>query len=163
MKKSIFVTVLIAVVGLLAISCSSTNLETNQVGWSSYADIVPNKDWNVVKVVKVSSVEKITTDPFYLNKKIEGSRVLYSQLMDEVTKAGGDDVINVRIDRKLETAKRPIIQLFTGKKTVYTYTATGLAIKYVGAATGVDKAEKNSVRAAGPDSPTSFLSKFFKK
>lgn len=164
MKKSLFVTALIAVVGLLAISCSSTNLETNQVGWSSYTKIT-GKDFDAVKIVKVTSKETITTDPFYLNKKTEGSRVLYAQLMDEAAKAGADDIINVRIDRKLETSKRPIIQFFTGKYTVYTYTATAVAIKYKdpSANSWTTNVPTNSVRGAGPDSPASLLSNFLKK
>lgn len=164
MKKSLFATALIAVVGLLAISCSSTNLETNQVGWSAYSDIVA-KDFDAVKIVKLSSTETITTDPFYLNKKTEGSRVLYSQLMDEAAKVGADDIINVRIDRKLETARRPIIQFLIGKKTVYTYTATAVAIKYKDTKPGsiLGKSKTNSVSEAGPDSPAALLSKILKK
>ena len=151
MKKSIFVVAIAAVVGLLAISCSSTNLEANQVGWSSYSEIIPNKDWDVVKYIKLTSTETITKGPLGLYQKTEGSRVLYSQLMDAAAEAGADDIINVRIDRRLVTASAPGFMIFNTKKNVYTYTATALAIKYKGPAiTYVEAEDGASVNATKP-------------
>lgn len=145
MKKRIFGSAIVAIVGLLAVSCSSTNLETNKVGWSSYTEIT-GKDFDVVKIVKVSSTEKVTKSFFYT--KVDGSRVLYAQLMDEAAKAGADDIINVRIDKKHEDSN-------TSTTTIYTYTATALAIKYKDTTATSWKTDTptNSVREGNPGAP----------
>lgn len=150
MKKTFVFAAFALVAGLFAVSCSSTNLQTNQVGWSGYTNIVV-KDYDAVGIVKASSTEKITKT--FFNKKVEGSRVLYAQLMDEAVKLGANDIINVRIDRKKEESS-------SSKATVYTYTATAVAIKYkdyVAPIVGdepdsaLGSGKTNSVREAGPD------------
>lgn len=150
MKKIFVIATFALVAGFFAVSCSSTNLETDQVGWSGYTSTVV-KDYNAVGIVKASSTEKITKT--FFNKNVEGSRVLYAQLMDEAAKLGANDIINIRIDRKKEKSS-------SSKTTVYTYTATAVAIKYKDYVAPIVDDEPvpvlgnektNSVREAGPD------------
>lgn len=156
MKKSIFVALIVSAVGLLGISCTTTNSTTNTAGWSTYSDIVC-KDYDAVKIVKVESTETLESKLFGLFRKFEGSSVTYSQLMDEAAKAGADDIINVRIDRKFDNSQGN----FLAKKTVYTYYATAVAIKYKdtksGSISGSNKT--NTPNSSGLSSDGSFLRK----
>ena len=156
MKKSIFAAILVSAVSLLGISCATTNSTTNTVGWSAYSDIV-YKDYDAVKIVKVESTETLTSNFFGLFKKIEGSSVTYSQLMDEAAKAGADDIINVRIDRKFDNSQGN----FLAKKAVYTYYATAVAIKYKDTKSGsiAGSGKTNTPNSYGASSGGSFLKK----
>lgn len=156
MKRALLVAGVIAASGLVFLSCKSTNsLETNQVGWSAYTATVA-KDYDAVRIVSVTSTETITQSPFSFRKNTKGSRVLYAQLMDEAKKLGAHDIINVRVDRKLESTKpNAIVRFFIGSREVYTYTATALAIKYKDATPTSDAlgtpGGTNSVSEARPD------------
>jgi len=156
MKKSIFVVLVVSAVSLLGISCTTTNSTTNTVGWSAYSDIT-YKDYDAVKIVKVESTETLESRFFGLFKKLEGSSVTYSQLMDEAAKAGADDIINVRIDRKFDTSQGN----FLAKKTVYTYYATAVAIKYKDTKSGsiAGSGKTNTPNSSGASSGESFLRK----
>lgn len=154
MKKSLFVAAIIAVVGLLAISCSSTNLETNKTGVSANVGLAA-KDFDVVKIVKATSTETHTKSLF--GKTVAGQGILYTQLMTEAEKAGADDIINVRVDRREQSS---------GRTTTFTYEATALAIKYKDARADVAAggSASNSISAAsGSTSKGGLLSRFFNK
>ena len=113
---------------MLVCSCSTTDLTTNQVGWSNYSDIVV-KDYDVVGVVTVESTETIKVGFLSLTSEVTGSRVTYADLMKKAVEIGADDIINVRIDKKDNLKTTPFDFLLGSTKT-YTYIATGTAIKY---------------------------------
>lgn len=127
MKK--FITILlISLFALTFFSCSTTDLATNEVGWSDYVDLVV-KDFDVVGVIAIESTETIETGVFNLTKSVTGSRITYADLMKKASELGADDVINVRIDKKDNSETSPL-DFFTGSTKIYTYIATGTAIKY---------------------------------
>lgn len=113
---------------LLVCSCSTTNLTTNQVGWSNYTDLVV-KDFDVVGIVSIESTEVIKKSAYNFSTTIEGSRVTYTDLMKKAIELGADDIINVRIDKK-ENIKTSILDFLVGSTKTYTYIATETAIKY---------------------------------
>ena len=128
MKKNVFFSVVVLAIMMLVCSCSTTDLTTNQVGWSNYSDIVV-KDYDVVGIVTVESTETIKVGFLSLTKEVTGSRVTYADLMKKAAEMGADDVINVRIDKKNNFKTTPFDFLIGSTKT-YTYVATGTAIKY---------------------------------
>lgn len=128
MKKNVFFSVVVLAIMMLVCSCSTTDLTTNQVGWSNYSDIVV-KDYDVVGVVTVESTETIKVGFLSLTSEVTGSRVTYADLMKKAVEIGADDIINVRIDKKDNLKTTPFDFLLGSTKT-YTYIATGTAIKY---------------------------------
>ena len=129
MKK--IVVVIAAVAALTAISgCKSFDLTTNKVGWSNYADISV-KDFTVAGIINLESQEVFTYGPFRFQKSIRGSRIVWSDLMDEAARLGADDIINVRIEETNQNERRPgIIEFFSGYSVTWKYKATALAIIY---------------------------------
>lgn len=119
---------------------ASTDLKHPQKGGFSNVVPVSVKDFKTVGIVYATS--KVTYD---INGDKIGSEITYEQLMREVEKLGGDDVINVRIDQRDMYDTQDTYRIdamsneekFSGreyfpKETIYT--ATGLAIKYLTAA-----------------------------
>ena len=94
MKKAI-VSVLVLSVLLLAGCTTTTDLTTNKVGWSNYADLSV-KDYDVVGIINVESQEVYECGPLGFNKSLKGSRITWSDLMAEAVKLGADDVIVIR-------------------------------------------------------------------
>jgi hypothetical protein len=123
--------VFVAVLALFA-SCHTTDFTENKVGWSNYNDISV-KDFETVGIVSVESQEVFTYGPLGFKKSYKGSRVLWSDLMEEAVKLGADDVINIRIERTDQNYRRPwIAEFFAGYTITYKFKGTGLAIKYTG-------------------------------
>jgi hypothetical protein len=129
MMKKVIVTVVILSV-LIVAGCTSTDLTTNKVGWSNYAEVAI-KDYEVVGIINLESQEVYEATPFGFNKSLKGSRIVWSDLMAEAVRMGANDVINIRIEATDQNRRRPgFIEFLTGYTYTYTYKATGLAIKY---------------------------------
>jgi len=144
-KKILFIA--IAAVLVMFAGCASTNydLTTNSVGWSSYADISV-KDFATCGIISMESQVVCAYGPFGIKKEFRGSRIVYSDLIEEAKKLGADDIINVRIEitnynvrqKSLDFNKNvqdknyspSFIEYFTGYSTTWKYKATALAIKY---------------------------------
>lgn len=131
MKKLISVMVFLVI---CLISCETypkyptVNYSYPRDGVSNNADIV-TKDFISLGVIFVNSVEIIDGDGNHT-----GSKITYEMLMREAVKLGADDVINIKIDvnqkeeRQVSSNDDTVITVVT-----YSYTATGLAIKYTDA------------------------------
>lgn len=129
----------------LLVSCSTTNLASNKIGWSDYAPIAI-KDYLVLGSVHVVSEEVIKRGFLGITRSHTGSQVTYDLLIKEAKKLGADDIINVRIDRK-DSSVHGILDWIVGFAESYTYSANALAIKYTVATLGA--------RAAGAPGSTS--------
>jgi hypothetical protein len=88
------------------------------------------KDFEVIGLVSVSSAETHRAGPFGFVKTVEGSKVTYSDLMQEAALIEADDIIDVRIDIHAGKAAR-FAERLTGWERVFAYTGKALAIKYV--------------------------------
>jgi hypothetical protein len=88
------------------------------------------KDFEVIGVVSVESVEFHKVGPFGSERIVEGAKVHYSDLMIEAAKLEADDIIDVRIDMN---AGKPttFAERMTGWERTFTYTGKALAIRYV--------------------------------
>jgi len=84
------------------------------------------KDFKTLGVIFVNSVEVIDSQGNHT-----GSKITYEMFMREAVKLGADDVINMKIDVNIKTDKET-----TKTITTYSYTGTGLAIKYTDAVNG---------------------------
>jgi uncharacterized protein YbjQ (UPF0145 family) len=128
MKKAI---VSVLVLGVLVLAgCKTTDITTNKVGWSNYAEISV-KDYDAVGIISVESQEVFEYSPLGINKSLKGSRIAWSDLMAEAAKLGADDVINIRIEVTDRNSRIPrFFEFFTGYTVTYYYKGTGLAIKY---------------------------------
>jgi hypothetical protein len=138
---------------LVLAGCRSTDITTNKVGWSSYADISV-KDYVVVGPVYLESQEVFEATPFFINRSLKGSRIVWSDIMAEAAKLGADDVINIRIETTDQNNRVPrIIEYFTGYTYTYRYKASGLAIKYTEAVERAvsEKASTLNVPSSGPE------------
>ncbi len=112
-------------------SCTTSNLTTNKTGWSNYAGIAI-KDYTVVGHVRVESEEVTAIGPLRLTSSYTGGKVTYDMLIAAAKKAGGDDIINVRIDSTGDS-KRSLFDFFTGYTSKRLYIGNALAIKYTAA------------------------------
>jgi hypothetical protein len=130
MRKTV-VLLAAAALALVFASCETTDMTTNRVGWSDYMDVAV-KDFESLGIVSLQTQETVTVSPLHLMTEHRGSRVTYAGLFAEATKLGADDITNVRIDMQTES-KKTFIDWLIGYRTVYTYSGTALAIKYIGA------------------------------
>jgi uncharacterized protein YbjQ (UPF0145 family) len=110
--------------------CVTTDYTANMSGASDYATVAV-KDFVTLGIVTVQSTEIHYSSPFGFKKRIEGSKITYSDLMQEAAKLEADDIINVRIDVNSNYTKG-VFDWVTGWTRVYTHTGTALAIKYSG-------------------------------
>ena len=113
---------------LVLAGCASTDYAANMSGASDYATVAV-KDFVTLGIVSVEKKEIHYASPFGFVKRIEGSKITYSDLMQEAARLEADDIINVRID--VHTSyKGSAFDWITGWTRVYTHTGTALAIKY---------------------------------
>jgi hypothetical protein len=121
-----FLTVLPA---FLAAGCISVDFTAPLAGKYVKAD-VGVKDFEVIGVVSVETVELHRAGPLGFVKTVEGAKVHYSDLMIEAAKIEADDIIDVRIDMN---AGKPttFAERMTGWERTFTYTGRALAIRYV--------------------------------
>jgi hypothetical protein len=147
MKRGVIAVVILSAVILAA--CTSTDLTTNKVGWSNYAEVAI-KDYEAVGVINLESQEVYEATPFGINKSLKGSRIVWSDLMAEAVKMGANDVINIRIEVTDQNARRPqFVEFLTGYTLTYTYKATGLAIRYT---TAIDRVKSSVGSELNPPS-----------
>lgn len=161
MKKQICFSVVVLAIMMLVCSCSTTDLATNQVGWSNYSDVIA-KDFDVIGFVTLESTETVKVGFLSLSTEVSGSRVTYADLMKKAVELGADDIINVRVDKKDNFKTSPLDFLFGSTKT-YTYIATGTAIKYKDAKadTQVSNSDGVELNDIAPSGATSLFDKLF--
>ena len=126
MKKLLFL--LAAGAALAAAACSTNNYTANMAGASDYSTVVV-KDFTSLGIITVHATEVHYAGPFGFKKSVEGSKITYSDLMQEAAKLEADDIINVRIDMNT-TYTKSFFDFLTGWTRTFTYTGTALAIKY---------------------------------
>jgi hypothetical protein len=131
MKKALPAALVTA--ALILAGCTTTDLSTNKVGWSNYAEIAV-KDFETLGIITVESQEVVIASFLGINKNRRGSRVVWSDLMAEAAKLGADDIINVRIDVVDQNTRTPL-DFIIGWTHTYNYKGTALAIKYTEAVT----------------------------
>lgn len=110
---------------------------------------IAGKDFESIGIIFVNSVEIIDTEGNHT-----GSKITYSMLMREAERLGADDVINIKIDvNKKEEKVKSASSGFEVFVTTYSYTGTGLAIKYTEAIKSDDskKASFSSVIIPPPN------------
>ncbi|MDR0669317.1 MAG: hypothetical protein LBF95_04470 [Treponema sp.] len=129
MKRFGFV-LLAAALAVLA-GCTSVDHTTNRVGWSSYAEVAV-KDYEALGIVTLESQEVYTRGPLGFTKSLKGTRIVWSDLMNEAAKLGADDIINVRIETN-NLGETSFLDFLTGYTITFKHKATALAIKYRGA------------------------------
>ncbi|MDR3146584.1 MAG: hypothetical protein LBU21_09925 [Treponema sp.] len=129
MRRSGFVFLIAAVVVLAG--CTSVDHTTNRVGWSSYAEVAV-KDYEPLGIVTLESQEVYIRGPLGINRSLKGTRIVWSDLMNEAAKLGADDIINVRIETN-NLGESSIFDFITGYTVTFKHRATALAIKYKGA------------------------------
>ena len=137
--KRIGLFIVMAIAVLFLMGCVTTEMSSNKVGWSDYVSITV-KDFDVLGVINLKSEVIQKVGPFGFKKTNEGSEITYAMLMEEAVKLKGDDIINVRIDKKTEQSQH-IFSHFTGYTNIFTYTATALVIKYKDATADVKTSE----------------------
>ena len=123
---------LFVIAGLLTaiavMGCTSTNYSASMAGASDYSTVAV-KDFTTLGIVTVRASEIHHSGPLGFTKSIEGSKITFSDLMQEAAKLEADDIINVRIDMNSNYTKGAFDWL-TGWTKTYSYTGTALAIKY---------------------------------
>jgi len=88
---------------------------------------IATKDFVTVGIIFVNSVEEIDDRGSHT-----GSKITHEMFMREAVKMNADDVINIKIDVNIKKEQKPdMFDLINN--TIYSYTGTGLAIKYTGA------------------------------
>jgi uncharacterized protein YbjQ (UPF0145 family) len=127
MKKS-FAIVLVVMLALVLGGCTTTSSVTNKTGWSDYAGIVV-KDYKILGFVHLTSTYTTTVSPLCIQTTHSGTMITYDMLLQEAKKLGADDVINVRIDEKHDTA-HSVFDNLTGYTDTRVYTGNALAIQY---------------------------------
>ncbi|MCL2138507.1 MAG: hypothetical protein FWH41_03130 [Treponema sp.] len=109
-------------------ACTTNDYSTNLVGASDYSTVAV-KDFKTLGIITVYAQEVHYSGPFGFKKRVEGSKITFSDLMQEAAKLEADDIINIRIDMNSNYSKG-FGSFFTGWSKTYTYTGTALAIKY---------------------------------
>ena len=97
-------------------------------GVSDYSTVVV-KDFTSLGIITVRATEIHQSGPFGFKKSVQGSKITFSDLMQEAAKLEADDIINVRIDMNVNYTQS-IFDFFTGWTRTFSYTGTALAIKY---------------------------------
>ena len=126
MKKIIFAALILFAVVFSA--CTTNNYSANLSGASDYSTVAV-KDFTSLGIITVQTTEIHHSGPFGFSKSIEGSKITFSDLMQEAAKLEADDIINIRIDVNSNYTKGAF-DWITGWTKVYTYTGTALAVKY---------------------------------
>ena len=128
MKKLIF----LVLVAFALVSCRTVDYTYNTTGVADNVTLVV-KDFIPLGIITVRAQEVHYGSPFGFKKSIHGSKITYSDLMQEAAKLEADDIINVRIDTNADFGKRKgAFDWLTGWTRTYNYIGTALAIKYTG-------------------------------
>ena len=105
------------------------------------------KSFIVIGTVSVRSTELHSGSPFGFVKKVEGSKITYSDLMLEAARLDADDIVDVRIDINT-SGKTTFVDWVKGWERTFTYTGQAIAVKYA------DKASEEE-----PADPTELLNR----
>jgi len=89
------------------------------------------KDFIVIGSVSIRATEIHSASPLGFSKTVEGSKVTYTDLMQEAARIGADDIIDVRIDMNT-SGEAGFLDWLTGWERTFTHTGEALAIQYVG-------------------------------
>ena len=128
MKKLIF----LVFAASALVSCRTLDYTYNAMGVADNVTLVV-KDFISLGIITVRSREVHYGSPFGFKRSIVGSKITYSDLMQEAAKLEADDIINVRIDTNATFGKRRgFFDWLTGWTRTYDYIGTALAIKYTG-------------------------------
>ena len=126
MKKSVFFFVFLVIFALAA--CTTNNFTANVTGSADHSTVVV-KDFVTLGIITVRSTEIHHSGPFGFSRSVEGSKITFTDLLQEAAKLEADDIINVRIDMNSNYTKGAFDWL-TGWTRTFTYIGTALAIKY---------------------------------
>jgi len=118
----------------LLVSCAS-HVDFRSPMQGKYVTVrVAAKDFEVVGKVSLTAVKVRTGSPLGILRSAEGSGVLLTALVREAALLGADEIIDVRIDRKVY-GRTGLAGFLRGWERMITYTGTALAIRYVDRAT----------------------------
>ena len=123
LKKSLIIAAVLSLAG-----CTINDYSANTTGVSDYAAIAV-KDFVTLGIVTVQTTEIHYSSAFGFEKRVEGSKVTFADLMQEAAKLEADDIINIRIDTRTNY-RRGAFDWLSGWSRTYTHTGTALAIKY---------------------------------
>jgi len=121
-------TVIILVVLTFLAACAHNDYSASLAGVSDNSTVAV-KDFVSLGIVTVRSTEIHHSSPFGFVKSVEGSKITFTDLMQEAAKLEADDIINVRIDMNTNY-KKGAFDWLTGWNRTFSYTGTALAIKY---------------------------------
>jgi uncharacterized protein YbjQ (UPF0145 family) len=126
MKRLVCLALAVATIAFAA--CTSNNYTANLTGAADYSTVAI-KDFVTLGIITVRSTEVHKSGPWSFRKSVEGSKITFSDLMQEAAKLEADDIINVRIDMNTNYRKTAGDWIIGWTRT-YNYTGTALAIKY---------------------------------
>jgi len=132
-KLSIFgAVIVIACTAVFFNGCSSTATQRSTQNWGSFGEVlVPVKDFESKGLV-FTEISFTVTD----NGKINGKAFTYQELLKAAQKVGADAIVNVTIDRLVESVTGSVSSFSTSSSsTKETWYGSALAIKYTGALT----------------------------
>jgi hypothetical protein len=108
--------------------CASVNVTDALSGRYATATVKPKK-FIVIGNVSARSTETHKVGPFGLIRKVDGSKINYTDLMVEAARLGADDIVDVRIEMNTN-GKTNFFDWLKGWERVFTYTGNALAVKY---------------------------------
>jgi hypothetical protein len=91
---------------------------------------VASKSFEVIDIVSLHSSETHKAGPFGLTKRVEGSKITYSDLMLEAARLEADDIIDIRIDMNT-SGRTSFFDWLKGWERTFTHTGKALAIRYI--------------------------------
>jgi hypothetical protein len=109
--------------------CAFTNFTAPLSGGYVTATVKP-KNFIVVGYISIQSTETHTVGPFGLVRKVNGSKIHYTDFMQEAARLEADDIVDVRIEMNT-SGKTGFFGWLRGWERIFTYTGNALAIKYV--------------------------------
>jgi len=131
-KRTMFgIIALVAVSGLMVVSCITTDLKSNMAGEYNLIPKIAGKDFDVLGLVSAQATETVVVSPLRIQTTVTGERVTFDLLLQEAKTQypGVSDIINVRID-KIDKGTRGLFTWLTGGTTTAEYFGNALAIKY---------------------------------
>ena len=130
------------ITGCILITCRTVDIAVPLAGRIENAALV-SKNYEVIDTVTVSSTETRSASPLGLVRRVEGSKITFSDLILAAASLDADDIIDIRIDMNISARTGPLDWL-KGWERTFTYTGQAIAIRYVSESTGseTNEAEK---------------------
>jgi hypothetical protein len=122
---------------LVLSGCGTMDYTAPLAGKFDNAGVV-TKRFTVIGAVSVQSTETHSASPLGFVKKVEGSKITYTDLMLEAARIDADDIIDVRIDMNT-SGKTSFVDFLKGWERTFIHTGQALAIKYSGDAEADDE------------------------